>query len=439
MAGQQGLQMMIDIVSPGTYTYGSLVLGGVLRDRGHDVRITRKLESRGESVLLSLFSTLQLLDPKIRDFVAERGNVYVGGPVSLCPEMVLGELNPKAVVSGEGEDKVAALVENGPEGLAGVAYRHQGEIIKSPPEPVGSLDHVLPLIPDDLGQQNVRGANVYIETHRGCLGSCTFCQVPRFFGRSIRSRSIENIVAEVEEMKRLGVKRVAISGGTGSLFGYRNKINREAFVEMIRSLSQILGKRNLSVPDMRVDLVDETVLEAVRDYTIGWVFFGLESGSDRILRAMRKGVTVEDNLRAVELARSLGVKVGGSFIVGYPGETRQDFEETMSFAEEAMLDDVFVSIAEPIPGTPLSAQVLNMPKDELALYQEHQGEYQALRLSEAEARCFELMLQGESSKPIPRALSQELYNAYLDESRGQGRDIKRVIDLLEKYRDVLPQ
>ena len=431
--------MMIDIVSPGTYTYGSLVLGGVLRDRGHDVRITRKLESRGESVLLSLFSTLQLLDPKIRDFVAERGNVYVGGPVSLCPEMVLGELNPKAVVSGEGEDKVAALVENGPEGLAGVAYRHRGEIIKSPPEPIGSLDHVLPLIPDDLGQQNVRGANVYIETHRGCLGSCTFCQVPRFFGRSIRSRSIENIVAEVEEMKRLGVKRVAISGGTGSLFGYRNKINREAFVEMIRSLSQILGKRNLSVPDMRVDLVDETVLEAVRDYTIGWVFFGLESGSDRILRAMRKGVTVEDNLRAVELAKSLGVKVGGSFIVGYPGETRQDFEETMSFVEESMLDDVFVSIAEPIPGTPLSAQVLNMPKDELALYQEHHGEYQVLRLSEAEARCFELMLQGESSKPIPRALSQELYNAYLDESRGQGRDIKRVIDLLEKYRDVLPQ
>ena len=430
--------MMIDIVSPGTYTYGSLVLGGVLRDRGHDIKITRKLESRGESVLLSLFSTLQLLDPKIRDFVAERGNVCVGGPVSLCPEMVLGELNPKAVVSGEGEDIVAPLVENGPEGLAGVAYRHQGEIIKSPPEPVSSLDHILPLIPDDLGQQNVRGANVYIETHRGCLGSCTFCQVPRFFGRSIRSRSIENIVDEVKEMKRLGVKRVAISGGTGSLFGYRNKINREAFVEMIRSLSQILGKRNLSVPDMRVDLVDETVLEAVRDYTIGWVFFGLESGSDRILRAMRKGVTVEDNLRAVELAKSLGVKVGGSFIVGYPGETREDFEETMSFVEESMLDDVFVSIAEPIPGTPLSAQVLDMPKDVLALYQEHQGEYQALRLSEAEARCFELMLQGESSKPIPRALSQDLYNAYLDESRGQGRDIKRVIELLEKYRDVLP-
>ena len=429
--------MMIDIVSPGTYTYGSLVLGGVLRDRGHDIKITRKLESRGESVLLSLFSTLQLLDPKIRDFVAERGNVCVGGPVSLCPEMVLGELNPKAVVSGEGEDIVAPLVENGPEGLAGVAYRHQGEIIKSPPEPVGSLDHILPLIPDDLGQQNVRGANVYIETHRGCLGSCTFCQVPRFFGRSIRSRSIENIVDEVKEMKRLGVKRVAISGGTGSLFGYRNKINREAFVEMIRSLSQILGKRNLSVPDMRVDLVDETVLEAVRDYTIGWVFFGLESGSDRILRAMRKGVTVEDNLRAVELAKSLGVKVGGSFIVGYPGETREDFEETMSFVEDSMLDDVFVSIAEPIPGTPLARLALDVPENELALYQEHDGDFKALRLSEAEARCFELMLQGEGCKPVPRAITNDLYNTYLGEAKGQGRDLQRVMQLLRKYREYI--
>jgi B12-binding domain/radical SAM domain protein len=342
------------------------------------------------------------------------------------------------VVSGEGEEIVARLVENGPEELAGVAYSHEGEIIKSPPQPVGSLDHALPLIPDDLAQQNVRGANVYIETHRGCLGSCTFCQVPRFFGRSIRSRSIENIVAEVREMKRRGVQRIAISGGTGSLFGYRDQINREAFVEMIHSLSQILGKKNLSVPDMRVDLVDETVLEAVRDYTIGWVFFGLESGSERMLKAMRKGVTVEENRRAVEMARELGVKVGGSFIVGYPGESREDFQETMSFAEETMLDDVFVSIAEPIPGTPLSRQILDMPKEELALYQKHQGEYKALRLSEGEARCVELMLQGESSKPIPRALSQGLYNAYLDESRGQGRDIRRVIDLLDKYRDALP-
>jgi len=92
--------MRIDIVSPGMYTYGSLVLGGILRDRGHAVKITKRLESQGEVTLLSLFSTLQLLDPKIKKFVAGREKVYVGGPVGLCPEMVLGELDAKAVGCG---------------------------------------------------------------------------------------------------------------------------------------------------------------------------------------------------------------------------------------------------------------------------------------------------------------------------------------------------
>jgi len=409
----------------------------VLRDKGHDVKITSELHPQGDVVLLSLFSTMQLLDPKIREFVAAKENVYVGGPVGLCPEMVLGELDARAVVTGEGEDIVADLVEKGPEGLPGTAYRDDGRIVKSPCLPISSLNHTLPLIPDDLCQQNVRGANVYIETHRGCLGSCTFCQVPRLFGRSIRSRSIDNIVDEVRQMKRQGVSRVAVSGGTGSLFGYGKQINREAFVEMLRALSGILGKRNLSVPDMRVDLVDEAVLEAVRDYTIGWVFFGLESGSNAMLKAMKKGVTREDNLRAVELARRVGVKVGGSFIVGYPRESREDYMESMSFLEQAMLDDVFVSIAEPIPGTPLARLALDSQEKELALYQEHDGDYRALRLSEAEARCFELMLQGEGCKPVPRAMTNELYNTYLAEAKGQGKDLKRVMQLLRKYREFV--
>jgi len=429
--------MKIDIISPGTYTYGSMVLGGVLSDRGHEVTISRSLVSKGEVTLLSLFSTLQLLDTRIKEFVAGQERVYVGGPVGLCPEMVLGELKADAAVIGEGEEVIAALVEEGPEGLLGVAYKMDGRVVKSKPEPIDVLDHTMPLIPEDLKEQNVRGANVYIETHRGCLGGCTFCQVPRFFGRNIRSRSIENVVQEVKEMKRLGVRRVSISGGTGSLFGYRSQINKDAFVELLSSLSEILGKRNLSVPDMRVDLVDEEVLEAIRDYTIGWVFFGLETGSERILKMMRKGVTVEDGRKAVEMAKSLGVKAGGSFIVGYPTESREDFEDTMALMEDAMLDDVFVSIAEPIPGTPLAEQVLTAPRDELPLYQEHKGEYGALKFSEAEARCFELMLHGESCKLVPRALSEALYSAYLSEARTQGKDITNVMALLDKYKEFL--
>jgi B12-binding domain/radical SAM domain protein len=414
-----------------------MVLGGILKVSGHSVEISRDLQSRGGVTLLSLFSSLQLLDPKVRDFAASQEKIYVGGPVSLCPEMVMGELDIDAVVIGEGEEVVADLVESGPEGLPGVAYRRDGGIVKSEPRPVASLDHPLPLVPDDIGGQSVRGANVYIETHRGCLGGCSFCQVPRFFGRTIRSRSLENVLEEVRELRRHGVRRVAVSGGTGSLFGYRGKVDRGAFIELISSLSEVVGKKNLSVPDMRVDMVDGEVLEAVKEHTIGWVFFGLESGSNRVLRAMRKGVSVRDNLRAVELARSLGVKVGGSFIVGYPTETRREFEETVSLVEEAMLDDVFVSVAEPIPGTPLASEVLSIDKEDNALYQDHEGEYSALKLSEAEARCFELMLHGEICKPLPRAISDELYRAYLREARSQGSDIRKVTELVKRYGEFL--
>ncbi len=430
--------MRISIVSPGTYTYGSLVLGGILKERGHAVTVTHRLRSDGDVTLLSLFSTSQLLDPLIRDFVKTLTPVYVGGPVGFTPEMVLGELDVDAVVVGEGEDVVASLVEDGPSGdLAGVAFVEGEEIVKTTSRPVDNLDHPIPLIPEDLSSQNVRGANVYIETHRGCLGACTFCQVPRFFGRTIRSRSLENVLAEVRELKRAGIRRVAVSGGTGSLFGYGKDVNKGAFIELVRALSEILGPKNLSVPDMRVDFVDQEILEAVRDYTIGWVFFGIESGSQKMLNAMRKGVTVEKNLAAVELARSCGVKVGGSFIVAYPGETAEDYGATLEFMEDAMLDDVFSSVAEPIPGTPLARLALDYPHEENLLYRMHKGEYKALKLSEAEARCFNLMLHGQNCKLVPRLVNDAMYQSFLEEARVQGRDIKRVMGLLEKYRDAI--
>ena len=429
--------MKICIVTPGIYTYGPMILGGILREAGHSVEITRKLSSDAGITLLSLFSTLQLLDPKIKEFVRSQDLVYLGGPVSISPEMVLGELDVDAVITGEGEAIVADLVVSDIEKIPGVSFRRGGEIVKTQPVPLEVLDHPLPLIPEDLSSQDVRGANVYIETHRGCLGRCTFCQVPRFFGRAIRSRSLENVVREVRELKRYGVRRVAVSGGTGSLFGYGKDVNKGAFIELLQSLSEILGPRNLSVPDMRVDFVDQEILEAVRDYTVGWVFFGIESGSDSILRAMRKGVTAERNQEAVELARSCGVKVGGSFIVGYPGETLEDHKMTMNFMEEAMLHDIFVSIAEPIPKTPLAKLALEYQRDENPLYQEHTGDYRALKLREAEARCFELMLHGQGCKPLPRMIDDAMYGSFLKEARGQGDDIRRVMELLLKYRDFV--
>ena len=324
----------ITIYSPNCYTYGAMTVGGVLKEKfkdRYDIKLVRHLDNntlnlflKSDIVILSLYSTLHILDNKLKEvieFVRKQSKkrdknikIYVGGPVSAYPEVILGEMKVDGVILGEGEISTPNVIEGDREGLA---YLENGEVVinelKEKPELISK-----PLIPKDIGNQNIRGANVYIETHRGCLGNCTFCQVPRFFGRMIRSKPLELVLEEVKEFKRKGAKRIAVSGGTGSLYNFKKDVNKSAFIELLEGIGNIVGSKNLSVPDMRVDYVDEDILNAIKRYTIGWVFYGIESGSDRILKSMRKGTNREKNLYAIQLAKENDVKVGGSFIVGYP-------------------------------------------------------------------------------------------------------------------------
>ncbi len=429
--------MKITIVSPDLYTYGSMVIGGILRDAGFDVTLTRNPDatSSADIILLSLYSTLHLLDTRIRDFASQsKKTIYVGGPVSAYPDIVLGELDVDAVVIGEGEESTLELLNNGvSEDISGIAFRSDDEIVRTRPEPA-KIERPLPLIPDDIRNQSIRGANVYIETHRGCIGACGFCQVPKFFGTTIRSRSIEDIILEIKEFKRCGVRRIAISGGTSSLYQYKKSINVNAFTELLQAIARVMGKRNVSVPDIRVDYINEEMLSAIHDFTMGWVYYGIESGSDKILKKMRKGVNSKKNVYAIELAQQCDVKVAGSFIVGYPGETIDDYQLTKDLIEDTFPDDVFVSIAEPIPETNLSELVLKTDDSENPTFMKHEGEYKALKLTESEARCFDLELHAQMCKSVPSILSDQLYNACLADARQQGRDVRAVTRLLQKYR-----
>jgi B12-binding domain/radical SAM domain protein len=432
--------MEITILSPGIYTYGAMLIGGVLRDAGHRVTLTRTPAAPADSILLmSLFSTQHLLDPAIRDLVRthrERGGlVYVGGPVSAAPEMVLGELVPDAVVVGEGEETIVRLVGEGvSDTLPGIAYLDGGRPVMTHPAPPASIERPLPLIPDDIGDQSIRGASAYIETHRGCIGGCTFCQVPRFFGRAIRSRPLESVIEEVKAFSAHGATRLSVSGGTGSLYGSSNgEMNPEAFIELLRGMAEVMGPKNVSSPDIRVDCITDEILDAIRQYTIGWVFFGIESGSKRVLRLMGKGATVRQVEEAVERCREHDLRVAGSFIVGYPGETERDYEATKDLIAALSLDDVFVSSAEPIPATPLADLVVRTPRDKNPAFVPHTGEYRALNLTESEARCFDLMMHADLFRPQLRLVTDEVYNVYLAEARKQGRDIRAATELILRY------
>jgi len=432
--------MKITIVSPELYTYGSMVIGGILQDAGFNVTLTKNTDVSADTdiILLSLYSTLHLLDSGIRDFAEQSSKpIYVGGPISAYPDIILGELDVDGVIVGEGEESTVELLESGvSEDISGIAFRNDGKIIRTEPKPA-KLERPMPLIPDDISDQSIRGANVYIETHRGCIGACGFCQVPKFFGRNIRSREIADIIAEIKEFKRCGVQRIAISGGTSSLYQYdshEKSVNVSAFVELLQAIAEVMGGRNVSVPDIRVDYVNEEVLHAIHDFTMGWVYYGIESGSDKMLKEMRKGVDTENNIYAIKLAQQCGVKVAGSFIVGYPGETAEDYQLTKDLIEDTFLDDVFISIAEPIPETHLADLVLKTDDSDNPTFAEHTGEYKSLKLAESEARCFDLALHAQMCKSMPSLLTDQLYQACLDDSRQQGSDVRAVTRLLQKYR-----
>ncbi|EHP85189.1 methyl-coenzyme M reductase glutamine C-methyltransferase [Methanotorris formicicus] len=433
--------MKITIYSPNVYTYGAMVVGGILNEK-HNVHLIRKpnnaLFLKSDVVILSLYSTLQIIDENIKNIVnfiknrKKKTKVYVAGCVSTYPEIILNELNVDGVIVGEGELTTPNIIEGDKGGLA---YKDGDEIIINYPKERPDLNHPMPLIPKDIANQNIRGANVYIETHRGCLGNCTFCQVPKFFGKEIRSRDVDLVVEEVKKFKKRGVKRIAISGGTGSLYNFKKSINRDKFYELLEKISSVIGKDNLSVPDMRVDYVDEDILEAIKNYTIGWVFYGIESGSDDILRDMKKGVNTKKIMDAIKLAKDCDIKVGGSFIVGYPTETEMDYLLTKDFIVDAELDDIFVSIAEPIPTTELCSLVLKTPKEKNPTFMKHNGEYRHLNLTESEARCFDLLIHAEMWKSNPKLMTKQLYAIYLNEAKTQGKDIRKITELIFKYKD----
>ncbi|MEN6514562.1 methyl-coenzyme M reductase glutamine C-methyltransferase, partial [Methanoculleus sp.] len=248
---------------------------------------------------------------------------------------------------------------------------------------------------------------------------------------------LASIIEEVKAFSAQGATRLSVSGGTGSLYGSRGgEVDPEAFIALLRGMAEVMGPRNVSSPDIRVDCITDEILDAIRRYTIGWVFFGIESGSDRVLRLMGKGAAVRQVKEAVERCREHNLQVAGSFIVGYPGETERDYEATKDLVTGLSLDDVFVSSAEPIPGTPLADLAVRTPRDKNPAFVPHTGEYRALDLTESEARCFDLMMHADMSRPQLRLVTDEVYAAYLTEVKKQGQDIRAATDLILRYSRV---
>ena len=201
-------------------------------------------------------------------------------------------------------------------------------------------------------------ATAFVSIMQGCNMHCTFCIVPQTRG-SERSRSVDEIVSEVRDLVARGVKEVTLLGQIVNLYGRHEfpKIdNKSPFVQLLEAVHEVEGLKRLRFTSphpigFRDDLIDAILhLPKLAEH----VHLPLQSGSNRILKAMHRAYTAEkyiDLVRRIRRARD-GIAITTDIIVGFPGETEDDYKQTRDLVEEIQFDNAFVFRYSPRRDTP---------------------------------------------------------------------------------------
>jgi tRNA-2-methylthio-N6-dimethylallyladenosine synthase len=203
-----------------------------------------------------------------------------------------------------------------------------------------------------------RQATAFVSIMQGCNMHCTFCIVPQTRGEE-RSRSIDDIVGEVRDLVARGVKEVTLLGQIVNLYGrheFPKRDGKSPFVQLLEAVHEVDGLQRLRFTSphpigFRDDLIDafERMPKLVEH-----VHLPLQSGSNRILRAMHRAYTAEkyvDLVRCIRQARD-GIAITTDVIVGFPSETEIDYKQTRDLVEEVQFDNAFVFRYSPRRDTP---------------------------------------------------------------------------------------
>lgn len=241
-------------------------------------------------------------------------------------------------------------------GIKGLVWRDGDEIVVNWTRPfVKNLDdiplplhHLLPL--QKYRMPYIKGPFTFIVTSRGCTAGCTYCIKHVSYQYSVRLRSPENIMAELWQLKKLGMNNIHMYA---DLF----TVNRE----QVMGLCQRMIDENINIKwtcNSRVDYVDEEMLSLMGRAGCRLISWGIESGNEEILKKARKGADPAKAERALRWAKNAGIMNWGYFIIGLPGETEETIRETIEFAKKLPLDIALFHVAAPYPGTPFFFQVV---------------------------------------------------------------------------------
>jgi len=293
--------------------------------------------------------------------------VIVGGPhpssfkgnvLRACPWLDIASVSES---EGTIEEIARAIDGNGDfSEIKGICYRRDGDVHETEPRPlIEDLDTV-PFPAYELAGDLTRypGAlpvlnspSMHMMASRGCPFNCIFC-TKSVWGNKMRFRSPQNTVDEVEHLHTMyGINEVFFQDDTMNMkrdwfFSVCDEIIR-------RGLNESMSFKTSFRVNER--LVDEELLQKAREAGFWIIFYGVESGNQRILDTIKKGTTLEEIKRAFRLTREAGIKTIAAFMVGNVGETPKTVKDSIQLAKEIRPDYLGFSIATPLPGTAFHA------------------------------------------------------------------------------------
>lgn len=222
-----------------------------------------------------------------------------------------------------------------------------------------------------LGRRNGHGhaapVTAFVSIMQGCNQYCTFCIVPFTRGEE-RSRTIPDIVAECRQLAESGVKEITLLGQIVTSYGKRDlpvKDGKSAFVQLLEAVHEIDGLERIRFTSPHPKGYGDDLVEAYGRLPklCESAHLPVQSGSDRILKAMHRGYTRKRFLAIIDKLRKVRPRIGVTtdIIVGFPGETEEDFESTLSLAREAQFDNAYLFKYSPRKDTPAADMPEQLP------------------------------------------------------------------------------
>ena len=258
---------------------------------------------------------------------------------------------------------------------------------------------------DAMPLPRVEGVTAFVSIMEGCSKYCTFCVVPYTRGEEV-SRPLEDVLTEVADLAGQGVREVTLLGQ--NVNAYRGKdAGGEAvdFAMLLECVSRIPGIGRIRYTTSHPKEFTPRLIEAHRHLAglAEHVHLPLQAGSDRVLAAMKRGYTLLEYKSIVRRLRAArpGISISSDFIVGFPGESDADFEQTLRAVEELRFDSSFSFVYSPRPGTP-AAEMPDATPREVKLERLHRLQ----RLLEEGGRAVSASMVGRTERVLVEGRSK---------------------------------